>query len=251
VNDLVANLVDRALAFRQEDRWPNAAAFRQAARAVYGSIAEQPIERAPKLSVRPVPNGPMSVLPPASEAREFGPAGAGTSSRGLAISARSLERTKLVAGRSRSPILRAAIVVATAAVALFAFTLRGGARPPLRSQQELVHAAAPAPVPKLTPAPEMAPSPKEPMDEHAPAADIVAGLGPALPELEPAPLVKAPAEEAPLPAARSPRRTRASRATEAPAEPEAPIASPSASPKTAESPSSNEGHAVDIFSRRR
>jgi serine/threonine-protein kinase len=251
VNDLVANLVDRALAFRQEDRWPSAAAFRQAARAVYGSIAEQPIERAPKLSVRPVPNGPMSVLPPASEAREFGPAGAGTSSRGLAMSARSLERTKLVAGRSRWPVLRAAVVVATAAVALFAFTLRGGARQPLRSQPELVHAAAPAPAPKLAPAPEMAPSPKEPVDDHAPAADIVAGLGPTSPEPEPAPLVRAPAEEASRPAARSPRRARGGRATEASAELETPTATPSESPKTAETPSSNEGHAVDIFSRRR
>src|SRR5262249_7650888 len=65
VSELVASVVDRAVAYRKEDRWSDARAFRQAIRAVYGSITDEPIERAPKLSVRPGPTGPISANPPA------------------------------------------------------------------------------------------------------------------------------------------------------------------------------------------
>jgi serine/threonine-protein kinase len=251
VNELVANLVDRALAFRKEDRWPNAAALRQAARAVYGSIAEQPIERAPKLSVRPIPNGPVSLGPPGTEDTSFGGAVAELSSNGIAVSSRALERTKLVIAKRRWPIVRTVVVAVAAGGALLALGFRGSAVAPRALQPAVVQAAPPTPG---RPPATSRPAP-QPMDELMPPPDIVAALGPTAPEPERAPQVKTPApEETARQATRPPKRPRApGAAAESLSESETLIASPSPSPPSAApaSPPTNEGHAVDLFSRRR
>jgi serine/threonine protein kinase len=251
VNELVANLVDRALAFRKEDRWPNAAAFRQAARAAYGSIADQPIERAPKLSVRPIPNGPVSLVPEGEEEPSFDAPSAVMSSRAVAVSSRARDRTKLVGSKRRWPVMRTAVVATTAVVALMVFNFRGSGGTPHPLESGLVQAAAPTP--GLSPASAKPP----PSHGQEPPQGVVAALGPiALPELERPPPVKAtPREmEGPRPSAHAPKRRRGHASAENLTEIETPIASPSASTPSAVSPASsptNEGHAVDLFSRRR
>jgi serine/threonine-protein kinase len=125
VNELVAKLVDRAAAFRKEDRFPDAGAFRQAARAAYGSVASQPLERAPLLPVRPVPNGPVSGEPVAIAEQLASAEDALLSMPAASLSARSLSPTKIIGTPRRSPVLRIAAVVVTVAGALFAMTFRG------------------------------------------------------------------------------------------------------------------------------
>jgi len=53
VADPVADLVDRALSFAKDARWPNARSMREAVRAAYESVAGRPLEQAPRLSIRP------------------------------------------------------------------------------------------------------------------------------------------------------------------------------------------------------
>jgi hypothetical protein len=166
------------------------------------------------------------------------------------MSARALERTKLVTGRGRWPIVRTAVVATTAVAALLALTFRGA---PRSLQSPLVHAAAPTP--GLSPG--LPQPPPGLMDEHEPPHDVVAAAAPvASPEPEPQPQAKAQApDEAPRLSARAQKRTRTpDPVTQGPSEVETPIASPSASPPSAAAPASpppNEGHAVDLFSRRR
>lgn len=49
----LAQLIDRALSFSKEDRWPTASAMREAVRRVYEEIVGVPLTDARKLSVRP------------------------------------------------------------------------------------------------------------------------------------------------------------------------------------------------------
>jgi serine/threonine-protein kinase len=51
----VALLVDHALAFSKEGRWPNARAMQEAVRKAYETVAGRPLEQAPRLSIRPPP----------------------------------------------------------------------------------------------------------------------------------------------------------------------------------------------------
>lgn len=55
VPEPVALLVDHALAFSKEGRWPNARALREAVRQAYEAVAGRPLEQAPRLSIRPPP----------------------------------------------------------------------------------------------------------------------------------------------------------------------------------------------------
>jgi serine/threonine-protein kinase len=55
VPELVAVLVDHALAFAKEGRWPNARAMQEALRKAYEAVAGRPLDQAPRLSIRPPP----------------------------------------------------------------------------------------------------------------------------------------------------------------------------------------------------
>jgi serine/threonine-protein kinase len=243
--ELVANLVDRALAFDKDDRWPDAASFRQAARAAYGSVAEQPIELAPKLSVRPVPNGPMSLIPEGNE-EEYETGDAIGSAPATSLSARSLSPTRLVVTRRGWPFLRVAVVVCTVAGALFAMTFRDSvkARPP-EVKAAKASLAAPSPTspgpangapPALGPAPDGVVKSTPPMEEPSAEQDT-------------------PKVAAMDSASRSGARTTKKARSGSPVAAADPVEAPNVSPQAAPAPGgegTNEGkHVVDLFSRRR
>ena len=190
-NDLVVKLVDRALAFRKEDRFADAAMFRQAARAAYGSIAAQPIERAPPLSVKAVPNGPVSTPTSESPERPFGvPDDALISMPASSLPARSAGPTKIVVVRPGIPTLRIAVVVVVLAGVLFAMTYRvtraprTGAQGPSKSAE--IHE-----LPTAKAAPAVAPS-------APPTREANAGAVEALPSPAPAQSAEAPESESAL-----------------------------------------------------
>jgi serine/threonine-protein kinase len=55
VPEPVALLVDHALAFSKEGRWPSARGMQEAVRTAYEIVAGRPLEQAPRLSIRPPP----------------------------------------------------------------------------------------------------------------------------------------------------------------------------------------------------
>jgi eukaryotic-like serine/threonine-protein kinase len=55
VPEPVALLVDHALAFSKEGRWPSARAMQEAVRKAYETVVGRPLEQAPRLSIRPPP----------------------------------------------------------------------------------------------------------------------------------------------------------------------------------------------------
>ncbi|HVW26076.1 MAG TPA: protein kinase [Polyangiaceae bacterium] len=260
-SDMVVKLVDRALAFRKEDRFADAASFRQAARATYGSIAAQPIERAPALSVRAVPNGPVST--PTSEApeRPFGmPEEALISMPASSLPARSPGPTKIIVARPGARLLRVSVVAVTLAGALFAMTYRVALWPRIDDVAKAKSAAAGtlAPIaPRLAPTEPEAPltPPAVSTEQKVPASDVAlpnsTNSGEASPRLttEDTPVrhgvhmgkrmaVVALAPSSAPPSAASP----AAPGDEAGAAP----LKPSASEGPSEAP-----HAVDLFSRRK
>lgn len=256
-SDLVVQLVDRALAFRKEDRYADAAAFRQAARAAYGSIASQPIERAPPLSVRAVPNGPVTT--PTSEApeRPFGmPEEALISMPASSLPARSPGPTKIIAARSGTPPLRVAVVVVAVAGVLFAMTYR--------AHWSRTEAQASMPSVAVGALPKANATPAAPAD----AIPVVASPGTPSVARNPTEVrqIAVPSEAAPSKVASEDNAVRRSARTKRPAitpgatEPAAHAeAAPATPPAPAEVPdtpspppaSASASHAVDLFSRRK
>jgi serine/threonine protein kinase len=55
VPEPVAAIVDKALAFAKDARWPDARSLQQAVRAAYETVAGRPLDQAPRLSIRPPP----------------------------------------------------------------------------------------------------------------------------------------------------------------------------------------------------
>jgi serine/threonine-protein kinase len=254
-SDLVIKLVDRALAFRKEDRYADAAAFRQAARATYGSIASLPIERAPPLSVRAVPNGPLSA--PSSEApeRPFGmPEEALVSMPASSLPARTAGPTKIIVARPGSPFLRFAVVGVVVAAALLAITYRArwaGTDSPVSAKGAAVEAlptaniaaaplvAVPAAVATVAAAPSA--SSADP-SLQAPAAPQIAAPKIASEDTAVRRGARPAKRPAVAPAVGSPDPTPES----TPEPPSAPAEAPSAPPA-----SPSESQAVDLFSRRK
>ena len=248
VNELVANLVDRAVAFRREDRWADCAAFRQAGRAAYGSVASHPLERAPPLSVRPVPNGALSpdaLAPDALGSSED----AVLSMPAAALVPRSLSPTKLVGTRQRNTMFRVTAVVVTIAGALFAMTFGAGRPAPAPATNAVRVSGVTEPtfaVPEfapsaLFPTPSLSRTPAPPSSAESPA-DVAPGASSPVAE---------PSQKAPLlPGAH--RGATAKRAVVGAAEAvSAPAALPASAPAGAPEPEAEPPHAVDLFSRRK
>jgi eukaryotic-like serine/threonine-protein kinase len=192
----IANVIDRAVSFQREDRWPNARAMQEALRAALANIPALTLERA---EVHAVPQSQRTVVastmihaqPPRSE--RTGPSFPQPNTPNQPISTRrSLHENEPYSDTTNRAVLHSArpgavpnggIAIAAAAVFGVATVLAGGLY--IRSQRTAhtppVVAAAPPPV-ETEPTPvEATPTASPPPAETAPPAQSLTPAAPAAP----------------------------------------------------------------------
>lgn len=171
IHGAVARVVDRALAYERDGRWPDARAMQNAVRHAFHEIHKAPISTAPKLTVPPsvadrtLPSGDVVQLAPGRPS-DITALPVSTGQTGVSIIRTVLDRPALAAAGG---VVFCVLVVAV--IVIGAVTLRSRAQVPATAGSgpviETVAAAPSTPV-----APVAAPAPS--VDASAPVAPVVA-----------------------------------------------------------------------------
>jgi serine/threonine-protein kinase len=212
----VAVLIDKALSFSKEGRWPDARSLQQALRTAYEAVSGRPLEQAPRLSIRPPPAAAINQNDATIDAE------AAEAALMRATTARPVTSPLGTPGGRRTLGI---LAVAAIAAALGGYALLRGAPAKNEPTDHSANNVAPA-------------APAIPLGQETRAAEVVPVAAPSLPSaVAPSSVPSAKTETT-----EKPRR-------------KAPAASPqSASPKApapgAETTKPQE-NAVDLFSRRK